>query len=466
MPLQHVRSASVAASLVAMMGCATYRPQPLDPATELAALAHREISVLTSADATHLPIPAQPMRGLGEGDLVSAALRLNPDLAVKRETLGQSDALLIEAGLWPNPELGFAVRGGPPGVTASADLLAALLRPGERKARTGAAQAATRAARAGLVADEWALVAQVRHARMDVLAAEVLRLAAADASALSQRASLLMTKKKSLGEASDLESANAAWELAETQRVEREVAAQVARSRRRLNQLCGLPADVVLELAGFGQPVAITDVQAPTPSEMDGVVLVGRWELAESKAAYERAEDELRLAIAKQYPALKIGPSASRDGGTTVGIGISLDIPLFDRNQGGIRAAESHRDEVRAAYVAQLHRLLAEAHDAGAELTRTRAEVASLDADLMPAASRAMDLADRALTARELSFTDYLISRRQWLAAQRLRLDAVSAFGHAVISLDAALGRGADGLPRPIGNELPTGPDHPQEGSP
>ena len=87
---------------------------------------------------------------MDEGELVAVALTLNPGLRATRAELGEAQALLIQAGLWPNPEVGVAVRpelgGGSTGFEL--DFLFALLRPGERKTKKSIAKATVEEARA------------------------------------------------------------------------------------------------------------------------------------------------------------------------------------------------------------------------------------------------------------------------------------------------------------------------------
>ncbi|MBI5940729.1 MAG: hypothetical protein HY859_09915, partial [Caulobacterales bacterium] len=153
MPLIRRHLAGLLVPALALTGCASYRPQPLDPSAELAALARRDLAVVVDRPTSLGPVDLND--GLDERELVALALCLNPDLAEKRAGLGLSDAALIEAGLWPNPEVGVTALGGPPGFSLDLDLLQPLLRPGERQARRAVAEADQRSARADLAAAEW-----------------------------------------------------------------------------------------------------------------------------------------------------------------------------------------------------------------------------------------------------------------------------------------------------------------------
>src|SRR6187549_3279507 len=102
------------AAMAALAGCATYEARPLDGSAELAALAARGIPDATTvasvpADSTGAPEPFDTTDGLDENEAVAVALILNTDLQAARAGLGEADALLIQAGVLPNPELGVTL---------------------------------------------------------------------------------------------------------------------------------------------------------------------------------------------------------------------------------------------------------------------------------------------------------------------------------------------------------------------
>lgn len=440
---------------MALVGCATYRPQPLVPTAELAALARRDLAVVVDHPGPVGPVDLSD--GLDERELVAVALQLNPELAERRAGLGLSEAALIDAGLWPNPEVGVTALGGAPGFSLDLDLLQPLLRPGERAAKREMAEADQRAAVADLAAAEWSLVAEVRTARVELLAGMALQGAAEASERIATRAAQAATAQRGLGEATELDVAQATWEAAEATTAVRSAQAEVERSRQRINRLLGLPPQARLTLTGAGQPLTWNPPPLVPEADLGAAVLDGRWELTTAKERYLRSDAALRVALAKQYPSLRVGPALSHDSsGTGLGIGASVELPIFDRNQGGIRAAEAERDQALAAYRAVLHRLTADAAAAQADLERASTQVAILDHDLQPAAARAMALADQALAAKDWELSTWLAVRRRWIESQRARLDAVVAAARAGIALDAALGRSPYSLTQPTTNRQST----------
>jgi outer membrane protein TolC len=429
-----------------LAGCASYEPIPLEPAKELDAL-----SRLSPADASRPEGPERPEAaldfsdGANDAELVAVALRLNQELRAKRLEVGEAEAFLVSAGLWPNPEVGFSWRGplgDASGYTVDADLLFELLLPAERRARKDAALSRIDEARAQVVAAEWQLVSRVRAEWLSVLAAENYARLIARELALREEAVSLVRRRRELGEGTELDIAAAELELGRIQRDSRLAAASLESGRRQLNALLGLPPTLKLQLTASGAMLSPTVRDDVEDAELDRRLLEGRFELRALEAAYQAAEHSLRAAVARQYPHLKLGPSLSHEGteGDYLGIGVALPIPLFDRNQGEIAERLVLRDKRRSEYVARLHALRAEAFEKNYELRRARSELEAQERVLLPLLNRAKGLFERAFEARDISVFEWATARERALEAERGHLEAVVRFERAAVELDAALG--------------------------
>lgn len=435
-------------------GCATYEPVPLEPVKELEALSMLTVASLTQAtDAEEKDASpaAQENRqldftnGVNDAELVAIALRLNPELKAKRLEVGEAQALLITAGLWPNPEVGFSWRsaiGGASGYTADADLLFELLLPGERSAKKDAAHARIDATRAQVVAAEWQLAARVRGQWLTVLTAERLSDLLAREQALREQVLALVGRRREIGEGTELDIATAELELGQIQRDARLARATLESSRRELNALLGLPPTYQLALTDSGKPINAKLLPEVQEQELDRRLLAGRFELRALQASYQESEHELRAAVARQYPHLKLGPDFSHEGpeGDYLGIGVAIPIPLFDRNQGQIAEKRSLRDRRRAEYVSVLHSLRAQAFEKHFELRRARAELDLQERTLVPLVTRARSLFERAFAARDISVLEWASARQRALEAEKGFLDALVRYRRASIELEAALG--------------------------
>lgn len=446
-------SALVLALSALASGCATYEPIPLEPAKELAAL-----SALTAESADEAPLsppgfdptPGQEERldlsdGATDAELVAIALRLNQELRAKRFEVGEAQALLISAGLWPNPQLGFSWRsalGDASGYQFDADFLFEIVLPSERGAKKDAALARIDEARAHVVAAEWQLVARVRAQWLVVLAAEKVAGLVAREQGLREEAVSLVRRRRELGEGTELDIAAADLELGQVQRDSRLAQAALESSRRELNALLGLPPGYKLELTASGQPITTTPQPDVPEAELDRRLLSGRFELRALQASYEASEHSLRAAVARQYPHLKIGPALSHEGpeGDYLGIGVALPIPLFDRNQGEIAERRNLRDKRMADYVALLHALRSQAFEKNYALRRAREELEAQERTLLPALNRARELFERAFQSRDISVLEWAVARQRALEAEKGHLESIVRYRRAVIELEAAIG--------------------------
>src|SRR5690242_16025825 len=104
----------LAAGAALLGGCATYRPAPVDPAATRAQWAARRLDdpALAARLRPWLPVREHgqwPPTSYGRGELLLAALALNPDLAEARARLAEASAAVRTARARTNPTLGLAL---------------------------------------------------------------------------------------------------------------------------------------------------------------------------------------------------------------------------------------------------------------------------------------------------------------------------------------------------------------------
>jgi outer membrane protein TolC len=124
-------------------------------------------------------------------------------------------------------------------------------------------------------------------------------------------------------------------------------------NRHDLNALMGLAPDVPLKL--------ISDLKIP---KLDSAYIrrllpglpTRRPDLIALQLGYREEEAKVRGAIVGQFPSLVIGPSYSGDTSNVVSVGpqITMDLPIFDRNQGNIAVEQATRDQLRAEFSARI----------------------------------------------------------------------------------------------------------------
>lgn len=450
-----MRRATVCALVLAVAGtesgCVSYRAVPLDPEAELRLLQQPvDLGGLElrprAEDAARGPFDAAD--GLDEAELVAVALTLNPDLRARRARIGETEALLVAAGALPNPDLDGFLRhgiGGAPATGFGIDLLFTVLGPDVRAAKREIADAKLAAARAEIASGEARLAADVRRSRIAVLsAAQAVRELEVEA-ALRDEALRLVQQQRALGEATELSLLVVDLDRSTQQRELREARQAHARERSTLVRMLGLPPNFLLVLTGESEPLEVADRADPTDAELDRRLLEARTDLQVLADAYQAAEGELRLACARQFPLLRIGPSFERDVEGSQGLGMagSVELPLFDRNQGEIAEKLAARDRARVEYVARLHELRATAFAAREALRAAREEVARERAETLPLVERTEALFEAAFRAREMTVFEWLAARGRAVQARSDLSRAIARYALAAVELDVVLGTGA-----------------------
>jgi cobalt-zinc-cadmium efflux system outer membrane protein len=100
----------------------------------------------------------------------------------------------------------------------------------------------------------------------------------------------------------------------------------------------------------------------PQPLEQATIrqVLAGlpkrRPDLLALQAGYQSQEAKVRSAVLSQFPSLSIGISQGRDTGdvTSIGLGVTLNLPVLNRNRGEIAIQRATRAQLGQAYQARL----------------------------------------------------------------------------------------------------------------
>lgn len=446
-----LHNAGVLALTLGLGSCATYRSRPLVPEDELATLRTRTLESLRieyarPGETREHAAAFDASDGLDDAELVAVALTGNPALRSKRLEIGEAQALLVSAGIWPNPQFDVFARPGIGKSTSTGfglDLLFALLRPGERAAKRAVAEARLTTTRAEIIAEELRLAWEVRRARIGVLAAEQMVRFFEQEQDLRGQAATLVKQQRELGEATEMDVAVVELDRVAVQRQAREAQTTYERERRTLNRAVGLPPSYELPLAGLGEPLAFTLYDELSDEEVDRRVLAGRFDLHARASSYRRAEEELRLAITRQYPNLRVGPTYETEveGSEALGLGASIEVPIFDRNQGEIAEKVAVRERARAEYVAALHEARARAFESLAALRRGRAEVELQQRDVAPLITRTETLFEGALRARDLTIFEWITIRGRAVQVRRDLLDALVRYSNTVVELEYATGR-------------------------
>lgn len=120
-------------------------------------------------------------------------------------------------------------------------------------------------------------------------------------------------------------------------------------------------------------------------------------------------------------------------------IGVSVPIPLFDRNQGNLEAALRQSDQARDELMATKLRIATQLDQALGRFATARSELTFLERDILPGAQGAYDAVLKGFELGKFSFLDVLDAQRTLFSARSQQLDALRKAHHAAAALGALL---------------------------
>ncbi len=177
-------------------------------------------------------------------------------------------------------------------------------------------------------------------------------------------------------------------------------------------------------------------------AELHRRALDKRPDVLEAEAARQRARADVRLARANAWWDVTPQLEYKRTDGDehTVGVGVSIPIRIFDRNQGEIartQAEVQRLDAQRAVVLAQVVSQI----DTAISLLRIEREKFLLLRDVyLPKAQRARETVEFAYRRGGLSVLDFLDAQRTYRETALAHLQALGNYSTAVYQLEGAVG--------------------------
>ncbi len=161
----------------------------------------------------------------------------------------------------------------------------------------------------------------------------------------------LLEGQLAAGAVSDFEVTQARVALETTRLARQDAAGQRRQARVQLANALGLPLHalngVPLSFAGldeFPRPL--------TRPEVRRQAILNRADVREALAEYAASQSALQLEIAKQYPDLHLGPGYELDQTDNKwSLGISVDLPILNHNQGPVAEAKANRADAAAHFL-------------------------------------------------------------------------------------------------------------------
>ncbi len=358
--------------------------------------------------------------------------------AAQRE-LEASDGVLLQASVRRNPELSTNIEDTrSTSRTTTTTVGFPLELGGKRAARITASELAREVAQLELSHTKAQVRALTITAYFAVLVAQERAKLAANSAALATSATQAVSKRVQAGKVSPVDATRAQVDEANAQLELAEAQAELMISR---HALASLWADVEpnfdsVEGAMSDVPERPSLTSLTAQLEQSPALLIARTEVSRRHALVD-------VERSKTVPDLTVSVGAKRSnelGLTQAVIGLSLPIPLFDRNQGAVYEASKRAQKAQDEYQAARVRTLSELQTASAQLSVARTSVQLLKSSVLPAAQQAYEAASKGFEAGKFGFLDVIDAQRSLLQTRARYLSALSSTYQAATAIDRLLG--------------------------
>jgi len=396
------------------------------------------------------PAVADPTGILTLRDVLMLSVSRSPELHVYPCELRAADARTLQAGLLPNPEFAIEIEElAGSGDRSGFDAAETTVRIDQPIELGGKRTKRKRVVQVDRELTEW----DYESARLDVIReatqAFVAVLAAQDRVALagklvelSQQAQAAVTQRVEAGRDSPVDELRASVALSMSRIEQQKAEKTLATARHKLAAVWGGKADLFERVSGDLYQMSPPSLPEDPLSAIAANPDVGRWETQE-----HRQRAVLCLEKANAMPDVTIGGGVQRfeetDDSAMV-VGLSVPVPLFDRNQGGIREAVAELAKTcRQREVVQIRTLtaLSEAIDA---VSVAHEEATTLRNDVLPRAEQAFEAAQDGYRQGKFDYLYVLDTQRTLFQTQARYIDSAEAYHEAQADVQRLIGRPVD----------------------
>lgn len=439
------------------LGCAT-RPEPAhEPWIPPRPLGKEFERYHPPQEPTHAPAAPvkveEPTGALMLRQVLALALMHNPELAAFSWEVRAGEARVLQAGQRPNPEIsaGSEHFGGTGAVsgTGAAETTLALSQlvelGGKRAKRTRVAALERNLAGWSYESKRLDVLTEATASFVDVLTVQQRLALLKELAGLAQKIRDTMAERVTAGKSSPAEEMRAGVTLANT-RVEVQHAERELELRRKRLAAAWGSTNVTFETVQGD----LTTVK-PIPTDEQLVTLisqnpdVARWvtEMEERRAVLE-------LEKARRIPDVTpwVGPRYYSIGGDVAFLaGVSVPLPIFNRNQGAIQEARyrvSQAEDASKAAALQAHKALLAAYQS---LSVAYIEATALQKDVLPLAQKAYEATNERYLQGKFGFVDVLDSQRALFEARTHYIEALGSYHKAVAEVERLIGQSLEGIP-------------------
>jgi len=372
--------------------------------------------------------------------LVRQALANNPELKFYAAEISAAKGTLKTAGTIRNPELNTTAGyknardnfGGPSGEGAawSVSVNQTFEYPGRIALRKAIAKGDVNLAEIHLQQFRLTLAARVRTLAYSISIARDRSMAAREVADRFQGLSDVLAQRPPAGVTPLLETRIIDANMLNFRRQEREAVLAAKTAAAELNQLCGRPADATLQVSAGELNLLEMSLQT-----LVGAARANAFDIRIRQRELAQQGFKVALARNERFPAIAVGPYYSQENAADkeqqAGIGISLPLPLWDRNVGNIETSKAREQLAQASLLTTQREVERRVTQSAATVEAKREEIAKWQVDTIAKFREAAEVADRNYRLGAVALPVYVETQKQYLeivgALQDMKKDALQA---------------------------------------
>lgn len=374
-------------------------------------------------------------------DATRRVLERHPEIQVATALEEAAAGRTQQAGVISNPEIGYLVEdfSGDTGRsigagTTTMSLSQRLSLPGKRGSRINVAEAEQKEAAQSRQARKLALIRLTRESYSEVLAASERQRMAEDSLQLARQLREAVSARVEAGKVSPIELSRAGVAMAAAEREARLAAQQHQVAMRSLASLWN-GSERAIEL--------VTPLDMPSTLPAAPAVFNQNPLLQQLQTRIDRQRAALSLARANTLPDFTVSVGLKEEAviqEQSLQLGISIPLPVFDRNQGERRAANAELSAAEAMLAAERATLGREVDRLASEREGAYYEALQLRDGVLKTATQALEGTREGYRAGKFSLIDLLDAQRALVEARRAYLVARLTFQKTDAALDELAG--------------------------
>lgn len=376
--------------------------------------------------------------GITQEEAVAVALWNSPSFQATLADLGVARADLVDAGLLRNPILSLLFPWGPKQLEFTLQYpFDALI---QRPKRMAAARLNAEAIGERLVWDALSLVAQVRTAHADAATADRRVALAAENAGLARQLADITDARLREGDISELEARAPRTDASRTEVLRRAAEADRDLAWLTLAALIGLDR-AAPQLQPQTSAASMTSACVVDDSRFKEA-LASRPDVRAAEIAIEAAGAKARWERSRVLAFIGVlDANAKGSEGFEMGPGINLDIPIFNRNQGGVARAEAEMERAGRHYLAAQAQIIADVRSAAARVGQAQLALDAWTKEIVPSFETERRQAETAFREGETALFTVLDVSRRLVDGRMRQVDAEADLLRSRIALERAIGR-------------------------